>query len=135
MRAKGVEPSRPKGHQDLNLARLPIPPRSRVSYCVLPRSYCVFAVEVGICFDFHGLFFLALLFFCYFFDALLGLLEYRPAVLYQGHAFFVLVQAFLQRYAALFDPIDDVRQPGNRFLETQFFDILFLILVRHFFNF
>ena len=27
VRAEGLEPPRPKGHQDLNLTRLPIPPR------------------------------------------------------------------------------------------------------------
>ena len=124
MRAKGVEPSRPLGHQDLNLARLPIPPRSRV-------SYRVFAVEAGICFDSYGLFFPVPLFFCYLFDALLGLLEYRPAAFYQGHSVFVLVQAFLKRYPTLLNFIDDVRQGGYRLFECQFVDIFFLILVRH----
>ena len=28
MRAEGVEPTSPLGHKDLNLARLPVPPRS-----------------------------------------------------------------------------------------------------------
>ena len=31
MRARGVEPPRPEGHKDLNLARLPLPP---------PQEYC-----------------------------------------------------------------------------------------------
>jgi hypothetical protein len=30
MRAEGLEPPRPLDHEDLNLARLPVPPRPRV---------------------------------------------------------------------------------------------------------
>ena len=44
MRARGVEPPRPLGHKDLNLARLPVPPRSRivlrlVSFFLLEQKY------------------------------------------------------------------------------------------------
>ena len=32
MRARGFEPPRAEAHQDLNLARLPVPPRPRVRF-------------------------------------------------------------------------------------------------------
>jgi hypothetical protein len=36
MRARGIEPPRAEAHQDLNLARLPVPPRPRVDFRIEP---------------------------------------------------------------------------------------------------
>src|SRR4051812_30712200 len=38
MRAEGLEPPRPNGHEDLNLARLPVPPRPLAPHRIVARD-------------------------------------------------------------------------------------------------
>jgi hypothetical protein len=119
MRAIGVEPTRPEGHKDLNLARLPVPPRSlnRTAYCVVRIVFLLFIFRAVL--------------LRYFFNAFFSFLQYAPAVLYQRHSSFILSKAVLQRYLALLDFLHDAAEVLNCLLETQFRYIIFFFFVGH----
>ena len=120
MRARGFEPLPPIGDKDLNLARLPIPPRSRSSR----RTYLLGVSLVG----------LRLILLTDLLDAFFGLLQYIAAVLYQGHALLVLLDALLQRDLALLNLRNDRGKLLDGLLEGQLANTA-ILFGTHIFNF